>query len=59
MKLLGDLSPSRAISLLEQAQKFGSTELLDRCFEIIDNRTDEALSSDSQFFCEFSLLKGT
>uniref|UniRef100_A0A0R3S4L4 BTB domain-containing protein n=1 Tax=Elaeophora elaphi TaxID=1147741 RepID=A0A0R3S4L4_9BILA len=45
--LLGELTPSLAVALLEQAVSFGSEELLDRCHQVIDERSDEALSSDS------------
>ncbi|OZC10915.1 BTB/POZ domain protein [Onchocerca flexuosa] len=47
VELLGELTPSLAVALLEQAIKFGSEELLDRCHQVIDERSDEALSSDS------------
>lgn len=47
--MLGELTPSLAVALLEQAVSFGSDELLGRCYEIIDERSDEALSSDCKF----------
>lgn len=50
VELLGELTPSLAVALLEQAVNFGSEELLDRCHQVIDERSDEALSSDCKRF---------
>uniref|UniRef100_A0A0M3J9K3 BACK domain-containing protein n=1 Tax=Anisakis simplex TaxID=6269 RepID=A0A0M3J9K3_ANISI len=45
--LLGDISPSVAVALIEQADKHRSKQLIEKCFEVIDAETDGALSADS------------
>ncbi|VDK80972.1 unnamed protein product [Litomosoides sigmodontis] len=57
VELLGELTPSLAVALLEQAVNFGSEELLDRCHQVIDERSDEALSSDSLITVGIETLK--
>ncbi|EJD75887.1 BTB/POZ domain-containing protein, variant [Loa loa] len=57
VELLGELTPSLAVALLEQAISFGSEELLDRCHQVIDERSDEALSSDSLTTISIETLK--
>ncbi|VDN07912.1 unnamed protein product [Thelazia callipaeda] len=57
VELLGELTPSLAVALLEQAVNFGSDELLERCYEVIDERSDEALSSDALLTVSIETLK--
>ncbi|CAG9540056.1 unnamed protein product [Cercopithifilaria johnstoni] len=57
VELLGELTPSLAVALLEQAINFDSEELLDRCYQVIDERSDEALSSDSLTAINIETLK--
>ncbi|KAL3990858.1 BTB/POZ domain family protein [Acanthocheilonema viteae] len=57
VELLGELTPSLAVALLEQAVNFGSEELLERCHQVIDERSDEALSSDSLANISIDTLK--
>ena len=48
VKLLGVLTPERAIMLIPQSIDVGSKNLLKRCMETIDSNADEALSSDGK-----------
>lgn len=57
VELLGELTPSLAVALLEQAVNFGSEELLHRCHQVIDEQSDEALSSDSLTNVSIETLK--
>uniref|UniRef100_A0A1I8EX36 BTB domain-containing protein n=1 Tax=Wuchereria bancrofti TaxID=6293 RepID=A0A1I8EX36_WUCBA len=57
VELLGELTPSLAVALLEQAVNFGSEELLHRCNQVIDEQSDEALSSDSLTSVSIETLK--
>ena len=44
--LCDNLTASNVFSILTHAQKFGGKSLEDRCWEVIERRTEEAVTSD-------------
>ncbi|VDM25669.1 unnamed protein product [Toxocara canis] len=55
--LLGDLTPSVAVALLGQAKKHCSEQLMQKCLEVIDAQTDDALAADSWTRLSKEMLK--
>ena len=55
--LRDNLGPSNVFSILPHAEKFGDKELENRCWEAIELKTAEAMTSDDFVTVEGSLLK--
>ena len=52
-----NLDPSNVFSILPSAQKYEEKNLLDRCWRMIDEQTEEAVKSDGFAIIERSLLE--
>ena len=55
--LSNNLDPSNVFSILPSAQKYDEKTLLDRCWEIVDKQTEEAVKSEAFATIERSLLE--
>ena len=52
-----NLSASNVFSILAQAECFGEKDLVDRCWRVIETKTEEALKSDEFLTVERSLVE--